>query len=95
MGLVTQFFRPSPDEAGYLRMVLIGGYGGWLDERTDGGLRCRADVWASTDGGNWTLVTARAAFGGLAFFGVTSWEPNITEIGTGVAFDSLIEVNIS
>ncbi len=83
MGLVTQFFRPSLEVSGYFRMVLIGGYGGWLDERSDGGLRCRSDVWASDDGKTWTLVTANAAFGGLAFFGVAAWEPNATQIGRG------------
>jgi hypothetical protein len=84
MGLVTQFFRPSADESGYYRIVLIGGYGGWLDSRTDGGLRCRADVWALEEGGNWTMLTDKAQFGGLAFFGVAAWEPNITQIGTGM-----------
>lgn len=79
MGLVTQFFKPKEDEAGYYRMVLVGGYGGFLDEeRYDGGLRCREDVWVTTDGVTWNRTVASATFGGIAFMGIVAWEPNVT-----------------
>lgn len=77
MGLVTQYFKPSANEEGYSRMILIGGYGGYTDERADGGLRCRAGVWTSTNGYNWTQLTF-GPFGGIAFMGLVAWEPNAT-----------------
>ena len=81
MGLVTQYFVPESDEAGYHRMVLVGGYGGFLDEEWfDGGLRCREDVWVSKDGVRWNRTTDSFPFGGIAFMGIVAWEPNITDV---------------
>lgn len=72
MGLVTQSFPGSMYES---RIVFAGGYGGWLedDARFDG-LRSQADVWATEDGRNWTMITASANFGGLAWFGMAVWD---------------------
>jgi hypothetical protein len=79
MALVTQYFRPSVTEAGYYRMVLVGGYGGYLDDaRSDGGLRCRPDVWVTEDGYNWNNTVATGPFGGIAWAGIVAWEPNVT-----------------
>ena len=80
MGLVAQYIMPNyeTNEPATYRMVLIGGYGGYLDHRSDGGLRCRSDVWSSYDGKNWTLVTKTAPFGGLAWMGAAAWNPNGT-----------------
>lgn len=81
MGLVTQYFKPEEDEAGYYRMVLVGGYGGYLDDaRFDGGLRCREDVWVTNDGLTWNRTVESGIFGGLAFMGIVAWEPNTTFI---------------
>lgn len=79
MGIISQYLQLNGSfYEGYHRMVLIGGYGGYLDERFDGGLRCRSDVWASLDGRNWTLLSENPPFGSIAWFGFNSWNPNVT-----------------
>jgi hypothetical protein len=40
------------------RMVLIGGFGGWLEDHPFyDGFRSRGDVWASSDGSTWSQLT--------------------------------------
>lgn len=52
------------------RLVIIGGYGGWpkFSESYDG-FHCRSDVWFTTNGLNWVLLTDNAPFGERAWFG--------------------------
>eukprot|EP01034_Spumella_vulgaris_P024096 gene24096-30399_t len=58
------------------RLVLAGGYGGWLEENTGGvttvfdGYSCRADTWETYDGITWRLLNANNAFGSRAWFGM-------------------------
>lgn len=55
-------------------MVLTGGYGGWPvgDSRYDA-FRCRNDVWSSTDGKNWALLTNNAPWAARAWHGFSTW----------------------
>ncbi len=79
MSVISQYVQLNGSfYEGYDRMILIGGYGGYLDERFDGGLRCRSDIWASLDGRNWTLVSDSPPFGSIAWFGLKAWNPNVT-----------------
>ena len=57
------------------RVVLIGGYGGWLsdDERFDG-IRSQSDVWVTFDMQNWTRIAESTDIGGVAWFGFSIWE---------------------
>lgn len=55
------------------RMVLIGGYGGFpVDGGTSyDGLRCRGDVWTSTNGSHWTLIGPEGSIPPRAWAGAT------------------------
>lgn len=79
MGLVTHwFFNASLGETladSRERMLLAGGYGGWLaygpySSRYDG-FYCRADTWETYDGYNWTLINNNNTFQGRAWFAMT------------------------
>jgi hypothetical protein len=81
-GLISQyFFNISKGEDVSMskeRMILIGGYGGYVDkphsiekEMFDG-YYCRADIWETYNGYNWTLLTTQAPFGGRAWFGLVN-----------------------
>lgn len=56
------------------QMFLTGGYAGWPreDSRWDGE-RTRNDIWVSTDGATWTLVTASAPWSARAWHSVVTW----------------------
>eukprot|EP01038_Epipyxis_sp_PR26KG_P013274 gene13274-17787_t len=75
MSVVSQwYFNTSAGETMHNsteRMVLVGGYGGWLatDTRYDG-FYCRADSWESYNGYNWTLLNPKNSIGGRAWFGM-------------------------
>lgn len=65
MGLVTQWFfnvsHGQTYEEAKERMVLLGGYGGWLDGVDSSlydGYSCRNDVWQTYDGANWTYLAS-------------------------------------
>lgn len=64
------------------RMVLAGGYGGWLEDSEIGvydGFYSRPDTWESFDGYNWTLLNPNCTFGGRAWFGMGNLgDPNRT-----------------
>ena len=80
LALVTQYFIPHEDANGHYRMVLIGGYGGFLDGEGDGDLRCRPDIWVTSDGVNWNMTVEEGPFGGIAWAGALAWEPNATTV---------------
>ena len=85
MGAITQFYFnesiQTVDE-GAPRIVLMGGYGGWLEQTSSSassssqgvydGIRCREDVWAMAQTGVWYLLNSSAAFGPRAWFGFAS-----------------------
>ena len=59
--LVNQFYYNSTANETMAnsteRMVLIGGFGGWLEDHTYyDGFRSRGDVWASSDGVTWSQL---------------------------------------
>lgn len=78
MGAVAQWhFNASAQtkEQGASRLVLMGGYGGWLDQTSASfpykqgvydGIRTRGDVWSMGGDGDWVLLSAQAEFGGTA-----------------------------
>ncbi len=52
------------------RFVLIGGYGGFPKTTPYfDGIRCRPDIWISTDGANWIQASNNATFGARAWHG--------------------------
>lgn len=73
MGLLNQPYTGTL-AAQTERIVLLGGYGGWLstDERFDG-IRCQSDVWVTLDMKNWTRIAETTEVGGVAWFGFTVW----------------------
>jgi hypothetical protein len=79
MGLINQPYTGSLS-AQTERVVMIGGYGGWLstDERFDG-IRSQSDVWESYDMLNWTRIAESTDLGGLAWFGLSVWSPDETD----------------
>mmetsp|Transcript_4651 Transcript_4651/g.8750 ORF Transcript_4651/g.8750 Transcript_4651/m.8750 type:complete len:421 (-) Transcript_4651:484-1746(-) len=79
MGLINQPYTGTLS-AQTERVVMIGGYGGWLstDERFDG-IRCQSDVWVTFDLMNWTRIADSTALGGLAWFGFSVWSPDETD----------------
>jgi hypothetical protein len=86
-GLVAHwYFPPSLTVADSReRLVLVGGYGGWLDERSVNananananaktrydGFYCRSDAWESYDGSRWSLLNASTSLKGRAWFGMS------------------------
>lgn len=91
MGLVSQVWydveQGESIENGRERLVLAGGYGGWLDgvqyppnvndtalEPTGyDGYRCRGDTWESYDGINWSLLNSSNFFSARAWFGMATY----------------------
>lgn len=54
------------------RLVVIGGYGGFLTAETNSnGFSCFNDVWMSSNGSNWVLLNSNASFGPRAWFAAT------------------------
>ena len=65
------------------RMVLIGGYGGFLsNEAGYDGFRSRGDVWASTDGVSWEQLSIDGADGSLP---ARAWTDAVVFYATGNA----------
>lgn len=75
-GLVSQWYFDYPQQtvdSSRERMVLIGGYGGWLTTGVNAhlhdGFYCRSDSWESYDGFTWNLLNTTNAIKGRAWFG--------------------------
>lgn len=91
MGLVSQVWydvlQGESIEDGRERMILAGGYGGWLegvqyttstnddilDPMRYDGYRCRGDTWESYDGIQWSLLNSSNSFSARAWFGMVSY----------------------
>ena len=79
-GLITHwYFNKTAGETendARARMVLVGGYGGEPETKYGvanelyDGIYCKQEVWVSYDGGNFTLLTDKAAFGPRGWFGL-------------------------
>lgn len=73
-GMISHWYFNASEGQNYTdaveRLVVAGGYGGWLDEERFDGIRGRQDVWVSADpiAGNWTLITDEVVFGERAWF---------------------------
>ncbi len=65
MMTIILYYRANSRE----RIVLIGGYGGWLsfgsnaDRHEHDGFVTRPDVWDTFDGYNWNLLSVSGVFG--------------------------------
>ena len=63
MMIIILYYRANSRE----RIVLIGGYGGWLSFGSNADLHdgfvTRPDVWDTFDGYNWNLLSVSGAFG--------------------------------
>lgn len=76
-GLISQYFfnitKGEDVSQSKERMLLIGGYGGYVEggELYDG-YYSRSDIWETYDGYNWTLLVPSATFGGRAWFGLVN-----------------------
>lgn len=75
-GLVSQCYWDSSSQTysdGKERLVLLGGYGGWLNYGANAsaydGFYCRGDSWESYDGRTWTKLNT-TALSGRAWFGM-------------------------
>jgi hypothetical protein len=56
------------------RMVLVGGYGGWIrDSVSYDGYAARSDAWETYDGYNWTSLTNQLIFGSRAWFAMITY----------------------
>ena len=69
MNVLSQWYFSANETSGNSteRLVLIGGYGGFpsTNVKLYDGLRCRGDVWTSSNGSYWTLLSADGAPGSL------------------------------
>jgi hypothetical protein len=74
MGFISQLYPNTPLGS---RLIFAGGYGGITDLNSlqFDGLRSRGDVWSTTNGRNWTLLSSLTQFGENAWFGFSVFEP--------------------
>jgi hypothetical protein len=83
-GAITQFYFNETYQTladGAYRVLLVGGYGGWLDQSVAmfpyrqgayDGIRSRNDVWSMDGNGTWTLLNDNATFPGTCVVHVIS-----------------------